>query len=60
MALKAYLGYFMVLPPSTLNKVLLNRFPEDFVLEIDDHETEIEEEANDFEDRLFESYLKMM
>lgn len=26
-ALKAYLGYLMVIPPSKLNKVLINRFP---------------------------------
>lgn len=35
MAVKAYLGFLMVIPPSKLNKMLMNRFPEDFVLEVD-------------------------
>lgn len=32
MALKAYLGFLMVIPPSKLNKVLMNRLPEDFAI----------------------------
>jgi hypothetical protein len=37
-AIKAYLGFLMVIPPSKLNKVLMNRFPNDFVLEFEEDE----------------------
>ncbi len=40
-AIKAYLGFLMVIPPSKLNKVLMNRFPEDFVLEFDENDSDI-------------------